>query len=379
MEARPSKFLVVGNGNITKALLAILDSLGENRAISVCDIKDGRSGEETIAGRSGEFDAVINLSSAPTGPLIDLCARHGLPYMDAAFEWIGSGQYPAERYAAELWNDLRPRPEIPVLHGFGMNPGLVEAITAIYAPGRPHLAVEFDYDTARARPDAPAVWGTWSPATFFEETYEVPGTVSVPGELFLPVPEALHHHLRVPTADGTFDFSAVVHDETAYMTLADANCRGAVFLYSAPAALKEYFSSHPGLSPAERAAVPVVHDLEGGETVGVAFYDGSENVRCVFNHADHARVFSRLGVNGTCWQTACGAYAGMKLLAAAKPGESLTVSAAMRTAPYREIVMDALERVGFSLESRDGLVTADAIRRTVLPLFGGRAGKEFAA
>ena len=58
-------------------------------------------------------------------------------------------------YAAELRAELRPRPAIPVLHGFGMNPGLVEAIAALHAPARAHIAVEFDFEGEE--PDASPV------------------------------------------------------------------------------------------------------------------------------------------------------------------------------------------------------------------------------
>ena len=126
----------------------------------------------------------------------------------------------------------------------------------------------------------------------------------------------------------------------------------------------------------------------GGECVGIAFFDGTSRVVSATNRADHARTFARFGCNGTCWQTACGVYAGLQLLAAARPGESLTVSSAMRLAPYRTIVADAMARVGeavpearvgFAIEVRDDFIAADAIRADVLPLFGNRAEKDLLA
>ena len=113
--------------------------------------------------------------------------------------------------------------------------------------------------------------------------------------------------------------------------------------------------------------------------MGVAFFDGTSRVVSATNRADHARTFARFGCNGTCWQTACGVYAGLQLLAAARPGESLTVSSAMRLAPYRTIVADAMARVGFAIEVRDDFIAADAIRADVLPLFGDRAEKDLLA
>ena len=368
--------LIVGNGNIAKALVALLDSLGERPPLSFCDSRDGERGEDIIAARGSEFDAVVNLSSAPTGPLIDLCERHRLAYMDASFEWQGEGRYSVARYAAELQDELRPRAEIPVLHGFGMNPGLVEAIAALHAPARAHLAIEFDFDTAQSRTGASALWSTWNPAIYFGEAFLVPGAVSTRDEFLAPVPEALHHRVRLTAGGRAFDFSTVIHDETAYMVAENPDCRGAVFLYSAPDGVRRHFHSHPDLSPAELAEIPVRHDITGEECVGIAFLDGTARVTCAMNRADHAKTFARLGCNGTCWQTACGVYAGLKLLAVARPGESLTVSAAMRWAPYRPVILDALDRVGFEIETRDDFIAADELRATVGPLFGERIGKE---
>ena len=371
--------LIVGHGNIAKALAAILDSLGDPTRLTFCDSRDGARGEDVIAARSGDFDAVINLSTAPTGPLIDLCERHRLAYLDASFEWAGDGRYSVARYAAELRAELRPRSALPVLHGFGMNPGLVEAIAALHAPARAHIAVEFDFDTAKAPPGAPVAWGTWSPATCFEEMYLVPGAVSTRADAFVPVPEARRHTVRLAAGGRAYDFSAVIHDETAYMVASNPDCRGAAFLYCPPDAERAFFRAHPDLDPEARAALPVLHDLVGGECVGVAFFDGTSRVVSATNRADHARTFARFGCNGTCWQTACGIYAGLQLLAAARPGESLTVSSAMRLAPYRTIVADAMARVGFAIEVRDDFITADAIRADVLPLFGDRAEKDLLA
>ena len=48
----------------------------------------------------------------------------------------------------------------------------------------------------------------------------------------------------------------------------------------------------------------------------------------------------------------------------------------MRWAPYRKVILDALDRVGFEIETRDDFIAADELRATVGPLFGERIGKE---
>ena len=68
-------------------------------------------------------------------------------------------------------------------------------------------------------------------------------------EFLAPVPEALHHRVRLTAGGRAFDFSTVIHDETAYMVAENPDCRGAVFLYSAPDGVRRHFHSHPDLSP----------------------------------------------------------------------------------------------------------------------------------
>lgn len=366
------RVLIVGNGNVTRAFRALLDALGERPDISVCDSRDGEPGERVIAAHHSCFDAVLNLSSAPTGPLIDLCARHGLNYLDASFEWRGDGPYSVEDYAAELRDDLRPRDGIATLHGFGMNPGLVEIAAALHAPDRPYLALEVDTDTAEpAKAGAPSVWGTWCPLSYYEETYLVPGAFSTQEKFLAPLPDSLHFGRRLTVGGRPFDFSATIHDETAYLVAHDPNCRGAVFLYAPPPAMAGNLAALREAASRPSEPIPVLHDLKGEECVGIAFYTGpGRGIRYVMNRADHAAAFRAIGCNATCWQVACGVYAGLRLLEKAAPGESLTVSAAMRNPGHRAVLMDAINRAGFRLETIEDFLDAEEVRERILPIFG---------
>ena len=363
--------LIIGNGNVTRAFLAILDSLDERRDITVCDSHEGMSGERMIRGHHDCFDAVLNLSSAPTGALIDLCQRHGLAYLDTAYSWPGDDIIGVAEYAANVRDELRPREGVALLHGFGMNPGLVEVILALYAPKRPYFALEVDTDTAEAAAaDAPKVWGTWCPENHWYETAHASAACSTRDAFLKELPEALHHGRRLTAGGREFDFSVTVHDETGYMVASDPNCRGAVFLYAAPRVISEHFRALLAAGRELEEGVPVLHDLKGEERVGVAFYDGTDaSIRYVMNRGDHAKAFRAFGCNGTCWQVACGVYAGMSLLGLVGKGESLTVSSAMRIPAYRACILSALERVGFSFETLDGYLDASQVRGQIMPLF----------
>ena len=363
--------LIIGNGNVTRAFLAILDSLGERRDITVCDSHEGMSGERMIREHHDCFDAVLNLSSAPTGALIDLCQRHGLAYLDTAYSWPGDDFIGVAEYAANVRDELRPREGVALLHGFGMNPGLVEVILALYAPKRPYFALEVDTDTAEAAAaDAPKIWGTWCPENHWYETAHASAACSTRDAFLKELPEALHHGRRLTAGGREFDFSVTVHDETGYMVTSDPNCRGAVFLYAAPRVISEHFRALLAAGRELEEGVPVLHDLKGEECVGVAFYDGTDaSIRYVMNRGDHAKAFRSFGCNGTCWQVACGVYAGMRLLGLVGKGESLTVSSAMRIPAYRACILSALERVGFSFETLDGYLDVGQVRSQIMPLF----------
>ena len=363
--------LIVGNGNVTRAFLAILDSLGERRDVTVCDSREGASGELMIRDHHDCFDAVLNLSSALTGPLIDLCQRHGLAYLDTAYMCPDSEYVSIAEYAAGVCGELRPRDGIAVLHGFGMNPGLVEVAAALYAPSRPYFAVEVDTDTAEAAAaNAPEVWGTWCPEGHWKETACSPGACSARDAFLKEIPEALHYGRRLIAGGREFDFTVTVHEETGYMVTNDPNCCGAAFLYAAPRVIREHFLALRKAGKELDGDIPVLHDLKGEECVGVAFYDGTDAaIRYVMNRGDHAKAFRTYGCNATCWQVACGVYAGMRLLELVGKGESLTVSSAMRIPAYRARILNALERVGFSFETVDGSLDVDQVRSLITALY----------
>ena len=363
--------LIVGNGNVTRAFLAILDSLGERQDITVCDSCEGMSGERMIRERHDCFDAVLNLSSAATGTLIDLCQHYGLAYLDTAYSWPGDGFIGIAEYTANIRDELRPREGVALLHGFGMNPGLVEVAAALYAPKHPYFALEVDTDTAEAAAaDAPKVWGTWCPENHWCEMAHASAACSTRDAFLKEIPDALHHGRCLTAGGREFDFTVAVHDETGYMVTNDPNCRGAVFLYAAPRVISEHFRALLATGRELEEDVPVLHDLKGEECVGVAFYDGTDaSIRYVMNRGDHAKAFRAFGCNGTCWQVACGVYAGMRLLELVGKGESLTVSSAMRIPAYRACILSALERVGFSFETLDGYLDVSQVRREIMPLF----------
>lgn len=365
------KYLVVGNGNVARAFRALIKDFYPASLFEYCDAHSGMRGEDVIRTRHGEFKSVVNISASPTAAFLDLCEEYGLNYLDTAFEWKGDGLYSVDSYAAELREDLRPRRGIVSLHGFGMNPGLVEMILPLFAPDRPYVAVEFDIDTACPSAAVDGPWATWSPQSYFEETYLVPGAVSTKTDYLLAARRnTANRETEIETGFGKCGFSDTIHDETAYMTECNPSCAGAVFLYCAPCGMKRITPGAGDVPAVPLENVPVLHDLSGSEYVGVAFYDGTENVRTAVCRADHAETFAKYGCNGTCWQVACGLHAGLKLLDVLRPGESYTVSSAMAVPELRAKLLESIKETGLGFSLCDNFITSAEIEKRIIPLFG---------
>ena len=359
------RFLILGNGNITSALLGILEGLGESDQwdITVVDIREGISGEEWIREHHGEIDAVVNLTDAVVYPILEACGRYSLGYIDAGFEAEEEGA----AYLAAYRKLLASPKNAPHLFGFGMNPGIVELINLKYAPERPYIACEIDTDLAAAEsPEVPELFGTWSPRTYAEELVAAPAYVLDREKDLIPVGDAARYNIPLTVGGRTESYCVVPHEELPCFLRGNGNCYGSVFLYRGPSPLQEYLlAGHVG--PSKAKMIPTARCLKGAESVGILFYDGSDRLRYVRNRSDHAWAYRFCGHNATCYQTACGVYTAMKLLPLVPRNASMSFTDA---AKYLGEEIDAiLRKLHFTFEVIDNALDRRAFEERILPLF----------
>lgn len=88
------RFFLMGYGSIAKTLMSIIHDLGEEYDITICDVKDGGiKGQEIIERDHDKFDAVINLTDEYVLPIIELCDKYHLKYLDAGYEDENSSSF----------------------------------------------------------------------------------------------------------------------------------------------------------------------------------------------------------------------------------------------------------------------------------------------
>ena len=371
-EKKKMRYLLMGCGAIGKSLLAIIKNLQEDYDITVCDPKiNGLTGQEMIRKQHQDFDVVINLTQEKTIPIMDLCDTYGLAYIDAGFECDESGfSKPSvcyEAFAKVVNSSIKGRQ----LLGFGMNPGIIEYMVKVYAPDRPYLAVTFETDT----PIPPAgsegqVFATWCPTTYYAEAAECPANVVGKEGTFIHVSDAKRRDYRLTTKIGTYFYDVTPHDELYSIVKFNELCQGSAFIFHAPDNLQEFAHENP--VPASEiwkrvSEIPVYDDLEGEEHVGVIFYDGTDNLSYVVNRVKHADCYKKVGRNATSWQTACGVYIAMQLIADIPEGTKLTFSQA--TDLYKDKIREILRKLDFKIERINYFMDKEEFDQKLLPLF----------
>ncbi len=367
-----TRYLVVGYGNIAKTLISIIESMGEKWNIEICDIKDGgKTGQEVIEERHQDFDVIVNLTYVDVAPFKALCDKYGLTYIDAGYE------YPEN--CEDTWHELfieaqKDKKGSKHFLGFGMNPGIAEFLTAVYGPDRPHIACQFETDKPVVDENvlnSNEVFATWSPYTYFVEAALTDAYVSTKKEPYMRLTKEERYDIELTGNGETHVYCIVPHEEVLNMTKDNPYCEGSAFIFHAPTKLqnfaKDNYKDYSKLDYVNN--IPVLHDIGGTESVGIIFYDGSDNIRYVVNTVDHAESFKKYGHNATCWQTACGVYIGMCMAQMVPEDTSWTLSKAAYV--YKKEVQEILDKLGFKVEEIDHFMKKEEFEEKILPLFKG--------
>ena len=363
--AKKLKAVLAGYGNIGRAFENILLKTGDDLLdLTICELKNGCNCLDYIADHGEEIDVVINLATQPTEDILNLCIRKNIDYMDAGLEG-----YPMDVPMHDYFNQmLNLRGDIRMMYGFGVNPGLLEHVYFKHKPRGKHLAFEFEYDEATSPLDK--VFNTWSPTSYYDEAVPAGKVVAGGARGFFDVTKHFDENgpLKLKAGGKTREFMMIPHEELFSMRRLEQNCLGAGYLYQAPIAMQEFCRKYgKTASEEEIAGIPTLHDVQGKDHTGMLFYDFSDNLYFVGNIASHQEKYKTFGVNATCWQTACGVHAGLRLLPYVKAGKPVTMSDLSLAMP------DEIDRVcndlGFNLERIDYAVDRREFEKEVLPLF----------
>ena len=360
--------LLAGHGSIGKAFEAIFRERHEPGNLTVCDLRNGQNCLDLIRDPVRHWDLIVNLTGMMTADILPVCLEHSIDYIDAAFEdesiEVPDHEDPAEyyRHYRQLIS-TRPRGS-RAMFGFGMNPGIIEYIYFTHKPAGRHIAIELEYDSARKDGE---VFCTWSPVSYFLESVRAAKIITTRNHPYKNFAPALKSRLPIRlTADGEKrDFCVIPHEESFYVMKNSPDCEAFAFLYQAPLSCQQFMQSHRGkMTPDDVARVPVLHDVTGQDSVGMLFYDYSDNLYWVRNRGDHQTMFRKFGSNATCWQTACGVFLAYRLISLLQPGEAVTMSdIALRFRPEIEAVLKELD---FRIERTDHAVDPKEFQDQVL-------------
>ena len=360
------RYLLMGYGSIAKTLMSIIRARGENYDITICDVKkDGISGQEMIRKYHDRFDAVINLTDERVRPIVALCDRYHLRYLDAGYEDKNSV------FVDHYLKITGENPPAAHLYGFGMNPGIVEYMPFLYKDRRPYYACVFETDLpedANGHEKENHVYATWCPPSYYDEAAILDAFISTKDEICRYIPDEKRYGIRLKTKDGSFAYNITPHEEIFNIQRRDPLCRGSAFIYHAPENLQNYvLENREKKEAAFMSSIPVKHDLSGTETVGVLIYDGTDNVRYIANRCDHRTCYLQYGYNATCYQTACGVYIGLRLLGQVPEGSSLTFTRACQM--YYNEISQLLNSLDFKIETMDYYMDRAEFEDKLLPLF----------
>lgn len=371
--------LLAGHGSIGRAFEAIYRDLAEPHDLTVCDLRNGQNCLDLIRDRNRHWDLIVNLTGMMTADILPVCLERSIDYIDAAFEdesiEVDENRDPDEYYR-HYQEMIRLRPQgSRAMFGFGMNPGIIEHIYFSHKPDRPHIAIELEYDSAEK---GDAVFCTWSPSSYFLESVRAAKIITTQDHPYKNFASVLKNRLPIRlTADGKLrDFCVIPHEESFYVMKNSPDCQAFAFLYQAPIKCQQFLQSRIGkLTPEEVcSAVPVLHDVSGQDSVGMLFYDYSDNLYWVRNRGDHQTVFRKFGCNATCWQTACGVFLAYRLIRLLQPGEAVTMSDISRR--FRPEIDSILRELDFRIERTDHAVDPaefqSAVLSWLLPQIGSR-------
>lgn len=106
----------------------------------------------------------------------------------------------------------------------------------------------------------------------------------------------------------------IPHEEIYTIINLNPLCKLCAFLYSAPQKLQEHLIQLRGEQSLLQNEIPVLHDIEGYDCVGILIYDDSKNLTYTYNKANHQHCFKEYSCNGTSWQVACGIYVALTIM-----------------------------------------------------------------
>ncbi|GEM_PF-1212629 len=351
------RVLLAGYGNTGRAIDALIVSYPAMSVSSVhiCDKKiHGITAQEWLRDRHQLVDVVINLTGESPWELLSLCERYRLDYIDSAIDMPEN----AVRNVETCYQALRSRShDNRILVGFGMNPGLVEYIYHTAKPDTLHTAIELEYDTAW-RPQ-PGVFSTWSPQAYFYEAIAfAPYYYTRKSQHAFCHPPAIELDTHLSLDSVARRFNVLPHAEVVSMGKSSALCEACAFLYQPPVTMQEFMKANwSRLDATSVQDIPTPGDgLQGCDTVGMLIHTGASRTPYFYNSASHALCSHRFkdrydrGVNGTCWQVACGLCVALQLLSHLRPGAyNMTDVAASWSRQIRRVLID----IGFAIERRD--------------------------
>ena len=360
--------LLAGHGSIGRAFEAIWRERNEPGTLTVCDLRRGENCLDLIRDPARRWDLVVNLTGMMTEEILPVCLDRAVDYIDAAFEdetiEVPETEDPLLYY--RHYRDLaavRPKGS-RAMFGFGMNPGIIEHIYFSHKPAGRHIAIELEYDSAEKDGE---VFCTWSPVSYFLESVRAAKIITLRGHPCKNFASVLKDRLPIRlTADGQLrDFCVIPHEESFYVMKHSPDCEAFAFLYQAPLSCQRFMQSNLGrLTPEDVRAVPVLHDVRGRDSVGMLFYDHTDNLRWVRNCGSHEKIFRKFGCNATCWQTACGVFVAYRLIKKLRPGEAVTMSdISVRFKSEIDAVLDELD---FKIECTEHAVDPAEFRDQVL-------------
>ena len=296
----------MGYGSIAKTLMSIISDLGEEYDITICDVKDGGvTGQEIIERDHDKFDVVINLTDEYSTPIMELCDKYKLKYLDAGFEDENS-------IFVKRFLEVSTRDDGNThLFGFGMNPGIVEFMPFMIESDRPHISCVFETDLpVPTEEDKDKLYATWCPTTYYDESVVLEAFLSTENEVCRYVPRDVRYNIPLDT-----------------------------------------------------------------KSVGILYYDGTDNVKYVVNCSDHGKCCERYKHNATCYQTACGVYIGMQLLSMVPEGTSWTFTKESKY--YFNEIREMLKKLDFEVDIIDNYMSKEQFEERILPLFGQDVVEQF--
>jgi len=358
------RVLIGGNGNISQALLKLIERYHDNYDITVSDLwSGGQDVLDVLNERGRDFDVVVNLTTAETMPIYTKAIELGIDYIDAGIsccmdETITFFMREMRR------NTLRSR----IVWGVGMNPGLVQHIFHRHKPQGRFFAIQVEIDTAERGDE---VFCTWSPLSYYEESMQLNPYISHAYQPILPLPRGSREAVEI---DGkTYTLKIIPHEETIYMTMSEPNCMGCGFFYQAPHKCQEYFDSiGPDVDDQTIVAtIPCIHrDIKGNECVGLIFYelDNDNQPYFAFNKKEHREAIDEIGFNATTWQTACGVYVVLKMLEEIEPTGRIIMMSDI-SEMYTDMVDKILEDLHFDIQVRENFMSREEVEMHFLKWF----------